>query len=133
MFHCIDATKTGDITKTGCLWTYDGMDRTLATAVVADGLVYVPDVAGRLHCLDAETGKPYWVFETKAETWGGPLVADGKLYFGNQKEFFILAAGRQLKILSRIRLGSAAFGTPIVANSVVYVTSQQYLWAIKGQ
>jgi hypothetical protein len=36
-------------------------------------------------------------------------------------------------VLSRIHLGSAAFGTPIAANGVVYVTSQQYLWAIKRQ
>ena len=27
MLHCIDATKTGDITESGCIWTYDGMDR----------------------------------------------------------------------------------------------------------
>ncbi len=131
MFHCIDATKTGDITKTGCVWTFDGLDRTLATAVAADGLVYIPDVAGRLFCLDADTGKPYWMFETKAETWGGPLVADGKLYWGNQKEFFILAAGKELKILCRLRLGSPVYSTPIVANGVVYVGSQQYLWAVE--
>jgi len=131
MMHCIDATKTGDITKTGCVWTFDGLDRTLATAVVADGLVYIPDVAGRLFCLDADTGRQYWVLQTKAETWGGPLVADGKLYWGNQKEFFILASGKELKTLCRLRLGSPVYSTPIVADGVVYVASQQYLWAIK--
>jgi outer membrane protein assembly factor BamB len=130
MLHCIDATRTGDITKTGRVWTYDGLDRTIATAAVADGLVYIPDVAGRLHCLDADTGKPCYVYDTKAETWGGPLVADGKLYFGTQKEFFIMAAGREPNILCRVRLGSPAYSTPIVANGVVYVASQQYLWAV---
>ena len=98
---------------------------------VADGLVYVMDVAGRLHCVDAETGKPYWVHETKAEAWGGPLVADGKLYFGNQKDFYIMAAGKEKKLLERpLHLGSPVYSTPIVANGVLYVASQQYLWAV---
>jgi outer membrane protein assembly factor BamB len=131
MLYCIDATQTGDITKTGCLWTYDGLDRSLSTVAVADGLVYAMDVAGRLHCVDAETGKLYWVQETKAEAWGGPLVADGKLYFGNQKDFYIMAAGKEPKLLKKIRLGSAVFSTPVVANGVLYVASQRYLWAVE--
>jgi len=131
MLHSIDATKTGDVTQSGCLWSYDGLDRTISTVAIADGLLYVTDVAGRLHCLDAETGKLQWVYETKAESWGGPLVADGKLYFGNQKEFFIMTAGREPKVLCRVRLGSPVYSTPIVAHGVVYVASQQYLWAIQ--
>ena len=51
--HCIDATGTGDITRSGRVWMYQGLDRTLSTASVADGLVYLSDVAGRLHCVDA--------------------------------------------------------------------------------
>lgn len=130
LLHCIDATLEGDITQTGRVWTYDGLDRTMATATVADGLVYVPDIAGRMHCLDADTGRCYWVYETKAETWGGPLVADGKLFFGTQKEFFIMAAGKEPKVLSRVRLGSPVYSTPIAANGVLYAASQHYLWAV---
>ena len=72
LLHCIDATKTGDITHSGRIWTYDGLDRTIATVAVADGLVYLVNVAGRLHCVDADTGKPYWVYDTKAEAWAAP-------------------------------------------------------------
>ncbi|OHB66666.1 MAG: hypothetical protein A2V70_13370 [Planctomycetes bacterium RBG_13_63_9] len=131
MLHCIDATKTGDITETGRIWTYDAIERTMSTAAVADGLVYVPDFGGKLHCLDAETGQCHGVFDTKAETWGGPLVADGKVYLGTKKYFFILAAGKELDLIERIRLGSPAYSTPIAANGVLYVASQQYLWAVE--
>jgi len=131
LLHCIDATKTGDITKTGCLWKYDGLDRTISNATIADGLLYIPDIAGRIHCLDAETGKVYWVYETGAETWGSVLAADGKLYFGTQKAFYIMAAGKEAKVLNRITLGSPVYSTPIVANGVLYVASQRYLWAVQ--
>jgi outer membrane protein assembly factor BamB len=131
LLYCIDATQTGDITKTGCIWSYDELDRSMSTVTIADGLVYATDIAGRLHCLDAETGDVHWTHDTRAETWGGALVADGKLYLGNKREFFILAAGPELKVLSEIRLGSPAYSTPIAANGVLFVASQKYLWAVE--
>jgi outer membrane protein assembly factor BamB len=131
MFHCIDATKTGDITESGRIWSYDGLDWTVATAAVAGGLVYIGDLAGRMHCLDADTGKCYWVYESGAEAWGGALAADGKLYFGNQKELVIMAQGKESRVLSKIRLGAPVYSTPIVANGTLYVASQRGLWAVQ--
>ena len=93
--------------------------------------MYITDVAGRLHCLDADSGQCYWVHETKAETWGSVLVADGKLFFGTQQAFWVMAAGKERKVLNEIRhLGKPVYSTPIAANGVLYVASQQYLWAI---
>ena len=131
LLHCIDATQTGDITETGCIWSYDDLDRSMSTVTIADGLVYAADIAGRLHCLDAENGDVQWTHDTKAETWGGALVADGKLFLGNKREFFVLEAGRELKVLSEIRLGSPAYSTAIAANGILYVASQKYLWAVE--
>jgi len=42
-----------------------------------------------------------------------------------------MAAGREPKVLCRVRLGSPVYSTPIVARGVVYVASQQYLWAVQ--
>ena len=132
MLHCIDATKTGDITETGRIWSYDGLDRTIAAATIADGLVYIPDIAGRVHCLDADSGKRNWVYETGAQIWGSILAADGKLYFGTKNSFLVMTAGKEAKVLSREQLGSATYSTPIVANGVLYVASSQFLWAVQG-
>jgi len=131
LLHCIDATQSGDISRTGCIWKYDGLDRTIGNATIADGLVYIADFGGRLHCLDAETGKPYWVHETNSETWGTPLVADGKVYLGTQKALYVMAAGKEAKLLSRINLGSPIYSTPIAVNGVLYVASQRLLWAVQ--
>ncbi|MBN1853173.1 MAG: PQQ-binding-like beta-propeller repeat protein [Pirellulales bacterium] len=130
MLHCIDATQRGNITESGCLWRFDGLDRTMATVAIADGKLYIPDIAGRLFCLDAETGALYWEYDTKAETWGGPLLADHKIFLATKRKFFILEQGDQPKMLSEVSLGSPAYSTPVAANGVVYVTSQKYLWAV---
>jgi outer membrane protein assembly factor BamB len=132
LLHCIDATQTGDVTKTGCLWKYEDIERSLSTVAVSDGLLYVPDLSGKLHCLDADTGKPHYVFDTEAQTWGGPLVADGKVFLGTNRYFWIFADGRQPTVLSKTRLGSPAYSTPVAANGVLYVMSKRFLWAVGG-
>jgi outer membrane protein assembly factor BamB len=99
---------------------------------IADGLLYIADVTGALFCLDAETGRCLWTHRTKAEVWGSPLVVDGKIFLGTQKSLWALAAGREKKVLSEIRLGSPVWCVPVVANGVLYVASQQYLWAVKS-
>ena len=130
LLHCVDATKTGDITKSGRIWTYDGLDRSMATVSIAGGLLYVSDIAGQLHCLDAETGKLQWVYGTDTVTWGGALLADGKAYFCTKKHLYVLAQGKKTKLLGKIKLGSAIYSTPIAANGVLYVASQRELWAV---
>jgi len=130
-FSCIDATKTGDITKSGKIWNYDKIHRSLSTPSIVDGLVYVPDFSGYVHCLDAETGKPYWVFDTKAHIWGSTLVADGKVYVGTEDgDFYVLAAGKQLKQLARIDMRSPVYSTPVAANGALFVATPTHLFAI---
>ncbi len=91
---CIDATKTGDISETGVVWDYGAtrdpkdktpkINRSISTVSIADGLLYVADYAGWVHCVDAETGKLLWKHDTLAHIWGSTLVADGKVYIGNE-------------------------------------------------
>ncbi len=128
---CLDATQSGDITATGKLWCYQGLDRTLSTVSIADGLLYIADVAGRVHCLDAETGQPVWVHETKAKVWGSTLVAAGKVYLPTEKKLWVLAAGKQAQVLDTINLGAPIWSSPIAANGVLYIASKQYLWAVQ--
>jgi outer membrane protein assembly factor BamB len=132
--HCIDATRTGDITKTGKIWTYQGLDRTLCTASVADGLLYISDVAGRLHCMDAETGHCCWIHETKSQVWGSTLVADGKVFMPTHKGLCILAAGKEKKVLGRINVGGAICASPVVANGTMFLTSKTgWMWAVHDE
>ncbi len=131
LLHCIDASKTGDITQSGCLWTYDGIERTLAGVAIADGRLYAVDLPGHVHCLDAETGRLLWMYDMKAETWATPMVADGKIYLGTKNRLVVLAAGPQPKELARISLGAPSYGTPVAANGTLFVASQSYLWAVQ--
>jgi hypothetical protein len=71
------------------------------------------------------------VHDTKAETWSTPLVADGRVYVGTKKKLVILAASKELKVLSEIPLGSTAYATPVAVDGTLFVCSQSYLWAVQ--
>lgn len=127
---CIDATGSGDVTKTGQVWSYKIDAYCDSTVSVHDGLVYAADWAGVVHCVDAATGKPVWTHRLNGEIWGSTLVADGKVYAGTRRgELCVLAAGRKKRVLSTVQLGSPISGTPVAANGALYVATANRLWA----
>jgi outer membrane protein assembly factor BamB len=132
LLHCIDATKTGDITKTGKIWSYDKINRSISTvSITPDGLLFVNDFSGFLYCFDAETGTLHWSHDTKAHMWGSTMVADGKVYAGDEDgDFMILAASKEKKLLFETNLNAPVYSTPVVANGVLYVASNSHLYAL---
>jgi len=129
---CIDATKTGDVTKTAKIWSYDKIHRSISTVSIDpdSGLLFVGDFSGFMHCLDAETGKLYWTHDMKAHMWGSTMVADGKVYLGDEDgDFVVMAASKEKKVLSETNLNAPVYSTPVVANGVIYVASNTHLYA----
>src|ERR1051325_7478369 len=110
--YCIDATKRGDITKTGLVWHYDKIRRSISTPAIKDGLVYQADFSGFLHCLDAKTGQVYWTHDLFAAVWGSPILIDGKLYIGDEDgDVLIMQEGKTKKVLDTINMGSSVYST----------------------
>ncbi len=132
--YCINPGLRGDITESGRIWQYDKVGRSISTAAVADGLVYIADFKGFLHCLDAGTGQPYWTYDMLAAVWGSPFVADGKVYLGDEDgDVTVLRAGKELKKISEMNMGGAVYGTPVAANGVLYIMNRTELYAISAK
>jgi outer membrane protein assembly factor BamB len=129
--YAIDATKRGDITKTGQIWHFDKIRRSISTAAIADGLVYVSDFSGYLHCLDAKTGQEYWQHDLLAAVWASPFLIDGKVYLGDEDgDVVVMAHGKEKKILAEMNMGSAVYGTIVPANGVLFINNRSQLFAI---
>jgi len=129
--YCIDATKRGDITQSGVLWHYDKIRRSISTGAIYDGMLFYPDFSGFLHCLDAKTGKVFWVHDMFAAVWGSPMVVDGKVYLGDEDgDIAILAATREKKVIAEINMGSSVYCTPIPANGTLFISNRNQLFAI---
>jgi outer membrane protein assembly factor BamB len=109
-FWCIDPSKGGDISpelgpwgqkgqpnpNSGVVWHYGGPDarkfvprdfvfgRTMSTACIVDDVLYISELQGFIHCLDANTGKKFWQYDTKGAIWGSPYYVDGKVYLASE-------------------------------------------------
>jgi outer membrane protein assembly factor BamB len=129
---CIDATKTGDITDTGLIWSFTLEQPSASTPAISNGLVYVTDCGKNLHCVDAENGQPYWTHKLSMDSWSSALVADKKVYVGSRgNDFWILEEGKKLNVLDSIKLDGPIHSTPVASNKVMYISTTNKLYAIK--
>lgn len=130
----IDATKSGDITKTGAVWHRGGEDfnRTISTAAIQDGILYITDLSGFLYALDAKTGEHYWTYDAFAAVWGSPYAADGKIYLGDEDgDIVVLKQGKKLVELAEQNVGAAVYTTPLAKDGVIYILARNELFAIE--
>ena len=132
--HAINATKRGNITESGLVWRVEEIRRSLSTAAIHDGLLYLADFSGFFRCFDVSTGEEVWMYDTFAAVWGSPLVADNKVYLGDEDgDVIVLRAGREMEELAEMNLGNAVYGAPVVANSVLYINTRSQLYALVQQ
>jgi outer membrane protein assembly factor BamB len=129
--YAIDATKRGDITESGRIWHYQDIRRSISTASIKDGIIYMADFSGFLHAVDAATGKQIWKHDMLSAMWGSTMVADGKLYLGDEDgDVVVMALGREKKLIAEMNMDSSVYSTPIPANGVLYIATRSKLYAI---
>jgi outer membrane protein assembly factor BamB len=132
--YAIDATKRGDITKSGKLWQYDAIRRSISTGAVYNGLLFYADFSGFLHCLDIKTGKPYWVHDMLAAIWGSPIVIDGKVYLGDEDgDVIVMEASKEQKVIATMNMGSSVYSTPVPANGALFIVNRNQLIALANK
>ncbi len=132
--HAIDATQRGNVTESGLVWRVEEIRRSLSTAAIHDGLLYLADFSGFFRCFDVSTGEEVWMYDTFAAVWGSPLVADSKVYLGDEDgDVIVLRVGREMEELAEMNLGSSIYGAPVVANGVLYINTRSELYALVQQ
>jgi outer membrane protein assembly factor BamB len=141
--------KTKPNPNSGAVWHYGGpvpladqarvnrdyyFGRTLSTVAVHDGLVYASELAGYLHCLDAQSGQHYWTHDLRAAVWGSPYWVDGKVFLCSEDgDVFIFEHGKLKQEPKRIEMDQPIRSTPIVVDGVLYVMTETHLYAIAAK
>jgi len=129
--HAIRPDGQGDVTESGRLWTSREVGRVVGTPIEKDGLLYVGDLGGSVHCLDAATGAHLWKYETNDAIWGSLLLAGDRLYVGNAGGFMtILRAGRRKELLAQIEMDAPLYSRPALAGDALYVADANRLYLI---
>jgi outer membrane protein assembly factor BamB len=133
-----------DNPNSAAVWHYVGNDpkefettmhRTCGTVAIKNNILYIADFSGVLHCLDAKTGVAHWTHDMLAASWASPLIADGKVYIGDEDgdiTIFKHEVSDKIKIIAEINLGSALYTTPVAANDSIYIANRNRLFAIEA-
>jgi outer membrane protein assembly factor BamB len=109
------------------------MHRTCGTVAIKDGLLFVADFSGLFHCLDVKTGKPHWTHDMLAASWGSPLIADGKVYIGDEDgDICIFTLGKEMELIGEINMGNSVYSTPIAVGDTLYIANKSHLFAIRA-
>ncbi len=145
--------KAGDFERenpnSAAVWHYVGEDpsvfettmhRTMGTVAIRDDVLYVLDLSGLFHCVNAKSGKAHWTYDLFAECWGSALIVDGKVYIGDEDgEVAIFKHTADPAVfsgmvipLAEMNLNAAIYSTPVVANNVLYVATRNMLYAIES-
>lgn len=109
------------------------MHRSCGTVAIKNGLLFIADFSGLVHCLDAKTGKVHWTHDMLAASWGSPLIVNDKVIIGDEDgdvSIFELKAEKHEP--TEINMVNAVYSTPIVANGVLYISNRTHLFAIEA-
>jgi outer membrane protein assembly factor BamB len=123
----IDGSQTGEIKTTK--WADRGTEYGYSSPIVDGKRLYQIDNGSALRAYDTESGKELWTLPLGSAQKASPVLADGKIYVGNDGgSFFIIRPGADKgEILSRVELPDStnsccgSEGTPeqVLGNAAV--------------
>jgi outer membrane protein assembly factor BamB len=131
LIYAISPDGQGDVTESKLLWTSREVGRVVGTPIAKDGLLYVADLGGTIHCLDAATGAVIWKHETNAAIWGSLVLAGDRLYAGNvDGTMTVLRAGRRKQLLAEIEMDAPLYSPPALVGDALYLVTAKRLYRI---
>jgi len=127
---------SGDVTETHVAWKAAKGSPFIPSTLLHDGVLYmVNDMASIATAYDAKSGEVLWqgrLGDVARESFSSsPVVVDDKVYFTNDfGETFVLAAGREFRLLHVNRLNARTLASPALVDGRWYWRTGTELLAI---
>jgi outer membrane protein assembly factor BamB len=127
---------SGDVTATHIAWRAEKGSPFVPSPLLHQGILYMlNDMVSVATAYDAKTGVVLWqgrLGEAARESFSSsPVVVDDKVYFTNdQGETFVVAAGREFKLLHVNKLNARTLASPALVDGRWYWRTDKELLAI---
>jgi len=129
----VSAGGTGDITQSHVAWTYSRGLPYVASPLVYRNRVYFVKDGGMLTSLKLRTGEVVYAQErlgALGSYYASPIAAAGYLYCTSLNgTVTVVRAGDILEVVARNELGERTPATPAVVDHILYVRTDQHLFA----
>jgi len=127
---------TGDVTKTNVVWRHTKGTPYVEAALAYNGLLYVIRSGGILTVFEPETGKVLREARLKdalGEYYAQPVAGDGKVYFVSEEgKVSVIKAGADWEMLASGELDGNVIATPAIADSRIYVRTDENLYCFQN-
>ncbi len=129
----VRAGGRGDVTKTHRIWHKPNGGSWLGTGVVDKGAIYICDIGGVVHCVDAQSGAELWKGRADGGgTWSSiTKTGDGKMFLLTKAgTTTVFAPDRtEYRKLATNALDESTNASVVVAGEDVLVRTDQALWS----
>ncbi len=137
--YAIKPDAAGDITESrkGIAWTVDRAGNYMETPLLDAGLGYFCYDNGILTVYQLATGEKLYQQRLGGGTSGftsSPVAVADRLYITNEDgHSYVLAKGREYKVLAENELGETVMATPAISGDILYIRGRKHLFAIAAQ
>ena len=134
--YAIRTDAEGDITKTksAIAWSHERAGNYMQTPLLHGGIAYLCYDNGVLSAYDLKSGERLYQQRLGTGMSGhssSPVGVADRLYITNEDgKTYVLAAGREYKLLGENELGETVMATPAIADGVIYMRGRRHLFAI---
>jgi outer membrane protein assembly factor BamB len=124
--------KDGETNNEFIAWYREPAGSYHPTPLYYDGQLYVLYSTGIVACFDPNTGDEVFKQRLGGSVTASPWAADGKIYCLNEDgDTFVLAAGREFKLLGTNRLNEMCMATPAMAGDRLFIRTLTKLYCIR--
>ena len=122
----------GDVSKSHVVWQSREGAYYVPSPVYKDNLLFTTMTTGKLHCIDAATGKILWT-ESMGPQYSSPVIAGGLIYMPKDDGVItVIKPGPKYEYIAKNPLGEKMFASPAISNGKIYLRGFQHLYCISN-
>lgn len=122
----------GELTPSNIEWKLSKGAPRYSSPVLVDDLLFLGSEQGVVTCVEAADAKVVWQERLGGLFMPSPLYGDGKLYFFNEEgKTFVVAAGREYKLLATNELPGGFMASPAVHGKALILRTKDAVWRIE--
>tara|TARA_R110002096_G_scaffold104771_10_gene230722 strand:- start:3338 stop:4609 length:1272 start_codon:yes stop_codon:yes gene_type:complete len=129
---------SGDITEGSRLWEREDVGADCPTPVGRDGKVYLLTDRGKIHCIEATTGKDIWtgaIPRAAAKYYSSPILAGDLLYCAREDGVLatVQISDDSMEVLSQNEMGERLAAAPVPVNGKLLVRGVEHLYCFGSE
>jgi len=116
-----------DIADQKIIWEYEDKEsgsEFFSSPAVGKDRIIIGSRDNFLHCVDRETGRQIWKFQTRDEVDGSPVIVNDKVVFGSSDgRIYMVTIGDGKEVWS-YEIGASIMGSPAVIDGMIVIGAE---------